>query len=223
MAPSSRLHVADHVLLEEEAQVAGVQVLGQRRRQRQDVGGELPHLLRHLQLRDARRGSSARARRGGTAAPRRRRCGASTGRRRGRAAGRRRAGSRRRGRARSGAARRRRRESSSRSRPSRGAEDDEDPLDQLRLEARSPPSTSSTVTCSSGARGTALRRSRRRAVPRAGPLRSSSEWPRSRIRPPPAPGRRPPPSSGPASPARPSSSAQRLRVRPGRRSGGRPR
>ena len=47
------LHVADHVLLEEEAQVAGVQVLGQRRRQRQDVGGEVAHLLRHLQLRHA--------------------------------------------------------------------------------------------------------------------------------------------------------------------------
>ena len=45
------LHVADHVLLDEEAQVAVVQVLGQRRRQRQDVGGELAHLLRHLQLR----------------------------------------------------------------------------------------------------------------------------------------------------------------------------
>ena len=47
------LHVADHVLLEEEAQVAGVQVLGQRRRQRQDVGGQLAHLLGHLQLRHA--------------------------------------------------------------------------------------------------------------------------------------------------------------------------
>ena len=47
----ARLHVADHVLLDEEAQVAVVQVLGQRRRQRQDVGGQLPHLLRHLQLR----------------------------------------------------------------------------------------------------------------------------------------------------------------------------
>ena len=46
------LHVADHVLLDEEAQVAVVQVLGQRRRQRQDVGGEVAHLLGHLQLRD---------------------------------------------------------------------------------------------------------------------------------------------------------------------------
>ena len=51
-APSFGLHVADHVLLDEEAQVAVVQVLGQRRRQRQDVGGEVAHLRRHLQLGD---------------------------------------------------------------------------------------------------------------------------------------------------------------------------
>ena len=44
------LHVADHVLLEEEAQVAGVQVVDQRRGQRQDVPGQLAHLLGHLQL-----------------------------------------------------------------------------------------------------------------------------------------------------------------------------
>ncbi len=87
------LHVADHVLLDEEAQVAVVQVLGQRRRQRQDVGGEVAHLLRHLQLRARRRGSAVRARRGGRGAPRRRRSGASTARRRGPAAGRRPAGS----------------------------------------------------------------------------------------------------------------------------------
>jgi hypothetical protein len=45
------LHVADDVLLDEITQVALVQVLRQRRRQRQDVGRQLPHLLRHFQLR----------------------------------------------------------------------------------------------------------------------------------------------------------------------------
>ena len=47
------LHVTDHVLLEEEAQVAGMQVVDQRRGERQDVAGQLPHLLGHLQLGDA--------------------------------------------------------------------------------------------------------------------------------------------------------------------------
>ena len=98
------LHVADHVLLDEEAQVAVVQVLGQRRRQGQDVAGQLAHLLRHLQLGHARRGSAVRARRDGRAAPRRRRSAAATARRRAPAAGRRRAGSRRPAPGRSGAA-----------------------------------------------------------------------------------------------------------------------
>ena len=51
LRPQFGLHVADHVLLEEEAQVAGVQVLGERCRQRQDVGCQPSHLLGHLQLR----------------------------------------------------------------------------------------------------------------------------------------------------------------------------
>ena len=112
-----------------------MQVLGQRRRQRQDVGGQLAHLLGHLQLRHARRGSSVRARRGGRAAPRRRRSAAATARRRGPAAGRRRAGSRRPAPGRSGAAPSTSSGLSSRSRSERRAEDDEDALDQLRLEA----------------------------------------------------------------------------------------
>ena len=45
--------MADDVLLEEEAQVAVVEVLGQRRRQRQHVGREVADLLSHLQLRHA--------------------------------------------------------------------------------------------------------------------------------------------------------------------------
>ena len=47
------LHVADHVLLDVVAQVAVVEVLGERRRQRHDFGGEVAHRLRHLQLGDA--------------------------------------------------------------------------------------------------------------------------------------------------------------------------
>ena len=47
------LHVADDVLLEEEAQVTRVQVVDHRRGQGQQVAGQLPHLLGHLQLRHA--------------------------------------------------------------------------------------------------------------------------------------------------------------------------
>jgi hypothetical protein len=47
------LHVADHVLLDVEAQVAVVQVLGQRRGQRHHVSRQVPHFLGHLQLGDA--------------------------------------------------------------------------------------------------------------------------------------------------------------------------
>ncbi len=43
------LHVADHVLLDVEAQVALVDVLHQRRGQRQQVPGQALHLLRHLE------------------------------------------------------------------------------------------------------------------------------------------------------------------------------
>ena len=46
------LHVADDVLLEEEAKVASVEVLGQRGRHRQDVAGQLADFLRHLELGD---------------------------------------------------------------------------------------------------------------------------------------------------------------------------
>ncbi len=102
------LHVADHVLLEEEAQVAVVQVLGQRRRPPAARRLPAPPSPRPSPAPARRRGSSARARRGGRGAPRRRRCGASTARRRGRAAGRRRGGSRRQAPARSGATPRRR-------------------------------------------------------------------------------------------------------------------
>ena len=64
----------------------------------------------------------------------------------------------------------------------RGAEDDEDALDQLRLEAglRGDLLDRDLLL---GAAGRAPRRSRRRAGPRGRPrFSSSSEWPRSRIR-----------------------------------------
>jgi hypothetical protein len=46
---SLRLHVADDVLLDEVAQQAPVQPVHHRRGERQQVGGEVLHLLRHLQ------------------------------------------------------------------------------------------------------------------------------------------------------------------------------
>ena len=98
------LHVADDVLLDEVLQEALVEVVHDRRGQRQQLAGQALHLLGHLEPGRRRRASAARARRGGTGAPRRRRSGPAPGRRRARAAGRRRAGSRRRARRRRSAA-----------------------------------------------------------------------------------------------------------------------
>ena len=47
------LHVADHVLLHEVLEIALVDVVHDRRRQRQQIAGEVLHLLGHLQARDA--------------------------------------------------------------------------------------------------------------------------------------------------------------------------
>ena len=200
-----------------------MQVLGQRRRQRQDVGGQLAHLLGHLQLRHAvadHRLVDVEVER---AAPRRRRSGASTARRREPAAGRRPAESRRRAPARSGAALRRRAASSIRSR-SVGVPR----MTRMRsISSGSRPvsrATSSTVTCSSGSANSSSAKPKAEASLAArlasGPRASDPARACAR---PPAPGPPPPASSGRVRPAPPSPRPSASACWPRRRSGERPR
>ena len=113
--------------------IALVDVVHDRRGQRQQVAREVLHLLGHLEARGRRRASAARARRGGTAASRRRRSATSPAHRRARAGGRRRAGSRRRAPRRCSAAPARR-PASGRRAPLGQPDARPDPLDERRLE-----------------------------------------------------------------------------------------
>ena len=212
VAPSSLSMWPTTSCSRKKREVAGVQVLGQRGRPAAACRRPAPPSPRPSPAPGRRRGSSARGRRGGRGAPRRRRSAASTARRRGRAAGRRRGGSRRR------ATRAQWRRAcdvvgaEQPLAPQRGAEDDEDPLDQLRLEAGLRGHLLDGQPAPR-ARGRAPRRSRRRAGPRARPSSGPPASGRARASAP-----RPGPAPRPRSVQRPRrtgttfSSAQRLSV-----------